>query len=120
MQACHTAFHLVNVMWVGRLSAAATAAVTTSFFLLWTVWSVSDIAGVGTTATVARHVGAGERAQAGYAASQGALLAVLIGLAVTVAGWLTIEPLYALIGTEPEVARQAVGYLRILLGGAAI
>jgi len=120
MQACHTAFHLVNVMWVGRLGAASTAAVTTAFFLLWTVWSVADIAGVGTTATVSRHVGAGERAQAGYAASQGALLAIAIGLAVTVAGWLTIGPLYALIGTEPEVARQAVGYLRILLGGAAI
>jgi putative MATE family efflux protein len=120
MQACHTAFHLVNVMWVGRLGAGSTAAVTTSFFLLWTVWSVADIAGVGTTATVSRHVGAGERAQAGYAASQGALLAVAIGLCVTAAGWLGIAPLYALIGTEPEVTRQAVAYLRILLGGAAI
>jgi len=120
MQACHTAFHLVNVMWVGRLGAASTAAVTTAFFLLWTIWAIADIAGVGTTATVARHVGAGERAQAGYAASQGALLAIVVGLAVTVAGWIGVAPLYSLIGTEPEVARQAVGYLRILLGGAAI
>lgn len=120
MQACHTAFHLVNVMWVGRLGAISTAAVTTAFFLLWTIWAIADITGVGTTATVARHVGAGERAQAGYAASQGALLAIAIGLAVTVVGWFVVAPLYALIGTEPEVARQAVGYLKILLGGAAI
>src|SRR6187455_1715999 len=86
MQACHTAFHLVNVMWVGRLGAASTAAVTTAFFLLWTIWAIADITGVGTTATVARHIGAGERARAGYAASQGALLAISIGLAVTVVG----------------------------------
>ena len=120
MQACHTAFHLVNVMWVGRLGAAATAAVTTAFFCLWTIWAIADITGVGTTATVSRHVGAGDRAQAGYAASQGALLAILIGLAVTVVGWLGIAPLYEILGTEPEVGRQAVVYLRILLGGAVI
>src|SRR5688572_8783977 len=119
MQACHTAFHLVNVMWVGRLGAVATAAVTTAFFVLWSIWAIADIAGVGTTATVARHVGAGERAQAAYAASQGALLAIVLGLAVSVVGWLGIGPLYALIGTEPAVAREAVLYLKILLGGAA-
>jgi putative MATE family efflux protein len=120
MQACHTAFHLVNVMWVGQLGAAATAAVTTSFFLLWTLYAIADITGVGTTATVARHVGAGERAQAGHAAAQAALLAVLIGLGVSVVGVLGIEPLYRAIGTAPDVARIATSYLRIQLGFAFV
>jgi len=120
MQACHTAFHLVNVMWVGRLGAAATAAVTTSFFMLWTLWSFADITGVGTTATVSRHVGAGERDRAGHAAAQGMLLALLIGAAVSVLGLLFIGPIYRAVGTAPDVAHLAIGYLRILLGGAVV
>jgi putative MATE family efflux protein len=120
MQACHTAFHLVNVMWVGRLGASATAAVTTSFFLLWTLYAVADIAGVGVTATVSRHVGARQTPQAGYAAAQGALLAALIGIALTIVGELTVRPLFALVGTAPDVRDLAVGYLRITLLGAVV
>ena len=37
MQLCHTLYHWIDVMWVGRLGAAATAALTTSFFAVWTV-----------------------------------------------------------------------------------
>ncbi len=120
MQSCHTAFHLVNVMWVGRLGADATAAITTSFFFLWTLYAFADITGVGTTATVSRHVGAGDRAAAGYASAQGALLATLIGLTLTVVGLLTVGPLFRLIGAAPHVQGIAIGYLRITLCGAAI
>lgn len=120
MQALHTAFHLVNVMWVGRLGASATAAVTTSFFLLWTVYAIADIAGVGVTATVSRHIGAKEPKQAAYAAAQAALLAVLIGLLITVAGELAVGPLLRLVGTAPDVAALATGYVRILLLGAVL
>ncbi|MEP7027868.1 MAG: MATE family efflux transporter [Candidatus Eisenbacteria bacterium] len=118
MQACHTAFHLVNIMWVGRLGAEATAAVTTSFFALWTVYAIADIAAVGTTATVSRFIGARDRAAAGYGAAQGALLAVGIGVTTTVVGLLALPPLFALIGAAPRVQDLAVGYLRITLLGA--
>ena len=120
MQACHTAFHLVNVMWVGRLGAAATAAVTTSFFLLWTLWAIADVTGVGTTATVARHVGAGERARAGHAAAQGFLLAGLTGIVVALFGRLGLAPVFATIGTAPDVSALAVAYLSILVLGAPL
>ncbi len=120
MQACHTAFHLVNVMWVGRLGASATAAVTTSFFLLWTLYAIADIAGVGVTATVSRHIGAKEPREAAYAAAQAALLAVLIGVALTVIGELAVGPLFHLVGTAPDVVALAVGYVRILLLGAVL
>ena len=120
MQACHTAFHLVNVMWVGRLGADATAAITTSFFSLWTLYAIADIAGVGTTATVARHIGAREPQVAGYAAAQGALLAVGIGLALTLVGEFTVGPLFTLVGTDAHVRNLAIGYLKITLYGAVI
>jgi putative MATE family efflux protein len=118
MQACHTLFHLVNVMWVGRLGAAATAAVTTSFFLLWSLYAIADIAGVGVTATVSRHVGAREPKEAAYAVAQGGLLAILIALALTALGELFTARLFALVGTAPDVQALAVSYVRITLLGA--
>ena len=120
MQACHTAYHLVNLVWVGRLGAEATAALTTSFFFLWTLYAIADIAGVGTTASVSRHVGAREPKEAGYAAAQGALLAAGIGALVTVVGLAGVGPLFGLLGAAPHVRDLAVDYLRITLYGSVI
>jgi Na+-driven multidrug efflux pump len=65
---------------------------------------------------MARHVGA---ASAEPATRQGALLARDRAVRHR-GGMLAVGPLYASLGMEPAVARQAVGYLRILLGGAVI
>ena len=121
MQLCHTLYHWIDVMWVGRLGAAATAALTTSFFAVWTAWAVGDLVGVAVAATVSRHVGAGERAEAGYAGAQGALLAVGLGLLVALVGVPSVEPLFAgALHAPAEIAGPGAAYLRIVLGGAAI
>ena len=120
MQLCHTLYHWIDVMWVGRLGAAATAALTTSFFAVWTVFALADLAGVAVAATVARHIGAGERGPAAYAAAQGTRLALGLGLLVSLAGMLGAAPLVRLLGVAPEVVGPAVGYLQVVLGGAVI
>ncbi len=120
MQLCHTLYHWIDVMWVGRLGASATAALTTSFFAVWTAWALGDLAGVAVAATVARHVGAGDRAQAAYGAAQGVLLALVLGALVSIAGALAAGFLFRLLGAPPEVAGPATVYLRIVLGGAVI
>ena len=120
MQIAHTLYHWIDVVWVGRLGAEATAALTTSFFALWTAWAIGDMTGVAVAATVSRHVGAGDRAAAGYGAAQGVLLAVFSGVAVSILGGLAAGPLFGVLGTPPGVAVQATTYLRIVLAGATI
>jgi putative MATE family efflux protein len=120
MQLCHTLYHWVDVMWVGRLGAAATAAVTTSFFAVWTAWALADLTGVSVAATVSRHMGAGRPEEAAYGAAQAALLAVLIGALVSVFGGLAAGPLFRALGVPAEVVQPATAYLRIVLGGAVI
>ena len=120
MQLCHTLYHWIDVMWVGRLGATATAAVTTSFFAVWTAWAVGDLVGVAVAATVSRHVGAGERDRAAYGAAQATLLALLLGLVVSVAGALSAGALFRILGAPPEMTGPATEYLRIVLGGAVV
>ena len=120
MQLCHTLYHWVDVMWVGRLGATATAAVSTSFFAVWTVWAFADLVGVAVAATVSRHIGARERARAAYAAAQATLLALGLGAAVSIAGSLVVPALFRALGAAPEVALAGSAYLRIVVAGAVV
>ena len=120
MSTAHTAFHLVNTIWVGRLGATATAALTTSFFVLWTLYALADIAAVGVTATVARHVGAREPARAGYAAAQGAVLAVVLGCALALIAALVLPPVFSRLGLAPDVRALALSYLAVAFAAAPL
>ncbi|MGH7726362.1 MAG: MATE family efflux transporter [Candidatus Eiseniibacteriota bacterium] len=119
MQLSHTLFHVIDVMWVGRLGAAATAGVTASYYFVWMLWSLNDITAVSVAATVARHIGARERDKAAYGVAQAALLAVVLGAVVTVIG-LSVDRVYALVGASPEVHAIGVGFLRYIFAGAII
>src|SRR5512144_2066739 len=61
-------YQWVDAMWVQGLGVSATAAVTSSVFVMWTVWSLNDIFAIGVTAFVSQLVGAGDRERAGVAA----------------------------------------------------
>ena len=120
MQLCHTLYHWIDVMWVGRLGAAATAALTTSFFAVWTAWALGDLTGVAVAATVSRHMGAGDRARAAYGAAQAVWLAIALGAAVSLVGGLAAGSLFRLLDAPAEMAGPGTAYLRIVLGGAVI
>lgn len=110
----HAALGLVAVAWVARLGAAATAAVTTSFFASWILVSAVDLTALGILAHVARHMGAGDRARAAHAATQGLWLGVWLGVLFAILGWFASPWLFRLLGTEAAVAGPGTTYLRIL------
>lgn len=71
----------------------------------------------GTTATVARRLGAGDRRGALASGLDGIVLAVLIGAVLAAAVAALAGPIVALYGPGPVVAQQAVRYLRIIACG---
>jgi len=113
-KALHAGLGLVDVFWVGRLGAAPTAAVTTSFFASWVLLSATDLTALGILAHVARNIGAGDRGRAAHAASQGILLGVGLGGVLALVAWLVAPVLFAVLHTTPEVAGPGVTYLRII------
>src|SRR5262249_23304684 len=116
----YTAFHIVDVAWVGRLGAAATAAVTTSTFAMWTLLGLASLVHTGLTAHVSRAIGARDRARAADAVGTGLALAIGVGAAVAAAGALLAPTLFRAIAAPPEVARQGATFLRILALGAPV
>ncbi|MDN5571517.1 MAG: MATE family efflux transporter [Propionibacteriaceae bacterium] len=68
----------------------------------------------GSTATVARRLGAGDRHGALSGGIDGIALAVLIGAALTAVLQVALDPIVALYGATGDVAQYATTYLRIV------
>jgi putative MATE family efflux protein len=110
----------VDALWVRGLGVDATAAVTTSMFVMWSIYSLNDIFAIGVTAYVSQLLGAGERQRAGVAAFKGLRASALLGLLGTAAGLFAARQVYGLMGASPGVVDQGSRYLSVLLTAAPV
>jgi putative MATE family efflux protein len=117
-QALRLAYQWVDAMWVKGLGVQATAAVTTSVFVMWSVYSLNDIFGAGLSAYVSQLIGAGERARAGVAVRKALAASFFMGLACAVLGLAAARPLFEVMDPSGTVVDSGTAYLRIVLLGA--
>lgn len=110
-------FLLGDAAVVGHLGTRELAGLGIAGTILQTVVGLCVFLAYGTTAGVARRLGAGRRGEALSQGVDGLWLAVAIGVPVTVAGVVLTGPLVALLGPGTGVAGPAATYLRIALLG---
>lgn len=109
----------VDILVVGRVvGAVGVAAVGIADSVARVVLKLAQGLAAGTVALVSQRTGAGDRAGADQAMTQTLLLAVLLGVPVAVGGWVAAEPLFRLLGAEPDVTSAGADYLRIVLASA--
>ena len=106
-------FLLADSAIVGHLGTAPLAGLGVAGVVLQTIVGICVFLAYGTTASVARRIGAGDRAGALAQGVDGMWLAVLIGVLVTVPTLALARPLARLVGAHGEVVDQATAYLRI-------
>jgi putative MATE family efflux protein len=111
-------FLLADSAIVGRLGTVPLGGLGVASQVLTTLVNVSIFLAYGTTAAVARQLGAGRRAAAIRQGIDGLWLAAAIGLIVLAIGWPLAPPLVRAFGGTSAVSQQAVIYLRISLLGA--
>ncbi len=114
------AYQWVDALWVRGLGVDATAAVTSSMFVVWWTFSLNDIFAIGVTAYVSQLLGAGDRTRAGLAAYKGVRASALLGLVCTMTGLFATRQLYGLMGGTPGVVDQGGRYLSVILAFAPI
>jgi len=110
-------FLLSDAAIVGHLGAAELAGLGIAAVVLQTAVGICVFLAYGTTASVARQLGAGDLRGALTQGVDGLWLAVGIGLVVTVVGVATTGPLVAAFGAGPGVTEPAETYLRIAFLG---
>jgi putative MATE family efflux protein len=111
-------FLLADSAIVARIGTVPLGGLGVASQALTTLVGISIFLAYGTTAAVARQLGAGQRQAAIRQGIDGLWLAALIGVVVLAAGW-PLAPLIArAFGGSAAVTAQAVTYLRISLLGA--
>src|SRR5689334_12300293 len=111
-------FLLADSAIVGHLGTPQLAGLGIAGAVLSTLISLCIFLAYGTTASVARRIGAGDVAAAVRTGVDGIWLAVLIGLAITTLGVIGTPGLVSLFGAGDRVSDQAEAYLQIGLVGA--
>jgi putative MATE family efflux protein len=110
-------FLLADAAFVGHLGTPQLAGLGIAGAVLQTAVGLCVFLAYGTTASVARHLGAGDLRGALRQGVDGVWLAVLIGTLTTLAGIAATPWLVAAFGASGEVADHATTYLRIAFLG---
>ncbi len=109
---------LADTAIVGRIGTPQLAGLAVASSILLSAHAMFIFLAYGTTAAVARLIGAGEHRRGAHQAVQSLWLAVAAGVVLAVIGQLLAPVLVdALGGDDPEVQHNALIYLRISLIG---
>ena len=119
-QALRLAFQWIDALWVRGLGVRATAAITTSVFVMWCVYALNDVFGVGLSAYVSQLIGAGERQRAGLAAWKGIRAAFVMGVCAAIGGGFFARDIFRLMDPAGTVVEEGAAYLRVVLLGAPL
>jgi putative MATE family efflux protein len=108
---------LADTAVVGRLGTVPLAGLAAANGVLVTLFAVFIFLAYGTTASVARLLGAGEDRRAAHHAVQAIWLALALGTVVGVLGFVAAPWLLGLLGATGAVLDEALVYLRVSLSG---
>ncbi|QSW98965.1 MATE family efflux transporter [Haloterrigena alkaliphila] len=114
-----TAYNLIDTFWLGQYSTDALAAISFAFPMVFLLISVGMGLSVAGSVLVAQHIGAGEEAEAEYAASQTVALSLLGALILGVVGYVFVEDLLGLLGASSDVLPLATDYMQVISLGMA-
>lgn len=104
---------LVDTYYVGQLGTQPLTALSFTFPVTLTVSSLAIGLGAGASSVVSRAVGADETGDARRLATDSLALALILVIAVAAAGYLIVDPLFALLGATGEVHDLIGRYMRI-------
>jgi putative MATE family efflux protein len=112
-----TGYQLTDAFWVGRLGAAAVAAVSISFPVMFLVIAAGAGLGIAGATLSAQYMGAGRQDMVNHVAAQTMLMVALISSVFSIAGYIFAPYLLHWIGVAPDVYEGALGFMRISFFG---
>ncbi len=106
-------YQLTDAFWVGRLGAAAVAAVSVSFPVTFLVIAMgSGLAMAGATLT-AQYMGAGRPDMVNHVAAQTMLMVTVVSVILGSIGYYLSPYLLHLLKVAPDVHEGALGFMRV-------
>ncbi|AQQ68675.1 MATE family efflux transporter [Microbulbifer agarilyticus] len=104
-------FNVVDTYFVAQLGDGPLAAMSFTFPVVMVINALAIGLGAGMSSVVARAYGAGDMQRVRRLVTDATVLAILIALVVSIAGLLTIEPLFRLLGAEERLLPLITDYM---------
>ncbi|WP_347707902.1 MATE family efflux transporter [Clostridium sp. 'deep sea'] len=108
-----TFYSLVDMIWIGRISAVAVAGVTVFSSLYFLVGSLNSIIGGGSVTVLSQSFGSGDKEKARTAIANTFAFKLLVGIIAAIVLSLALEPLLNHFTDDPQVLNDALAYGRI-------
>ncbi len=106
-------FNLVDTFFISLLGTEALAAISFTFPVTFAVNCITMGIGMGLATNIGRLLGRGDNQQAARFSSHGLLLAVLLVIIASSFGLISIEPLFRLLGAEPQLIPLIEQYMQV-------
>ncbi|MBL8628828.1 MAG: MATE family efflux transporter [Rhodospirillaceae bacterium] len=104
---------LADTYFVSRLGTHELAAMTFTFPVVLLIISIAIGFGTGVVSVISRTVGEGDQAGVRALGTDSIVLATLLTACISTIGFFTIDPLFKLLGAEPEVLPLIHKYMSI-------
>ncbi|UCH43204.1 MAG: MATE family efflux transporter [Dehalococcoidales bacterium] len=108
----------IDMVWVGRLGAAAIAGVGISGMLVGLVNSARRGLSTGERAMIARFIGAGDEEGANHIAQQAFVVTFTFAAFLAAIGVIFARPILLVMGLEADVVEEGAAYMRIMFVGS--
>ncbi len=103
----------IDMIWVGKLGAAAIAGVGVSGMIVQLVNSLTMGLYQGLRAMVARYIGAGNPKEANLVAQQAMVISLAYSITMALIGHFFAESIMRIMGVGPEIVALGGSYMRI-------
>ena len=113
-----TGFGLVDMLYLGRYSKEAMAAVSVAFPVTYLLFTLNGALGTAAASLCSRLIGAGEDHQVRNLVLHVLLVVFVLSLAVIPGGILLLRPILGGQNASPEVVESAIRYGKIIFLGA--
>jgi putative MATE family efflux protein len=111
---------LVDTYYISRLGTQKLAAMSFTFPVVMTVFSLIIGLGIATSSIIARKIGGRQHDEVVYITSHSILLAVIMGVFTAIAGLVIMHPLFRAMGADESLIPSIHDYMSIWFIGCVI
>lgn len=113
-------FQLVDTFYISLLGTEPLAAITFTFPVTFTFFSVIMGLGISMSSVISRQIGEGNRDKVRRITTHGLIIAFIVGIIMAGLGLLFMHPVFRLIGAEDTLMPMVVDYMLIWLCGSVL
>ncbi|MGS2720316.1 MATE family efflux transporter [Paraglaciecola aestuariivivens] len=106
-------FGLVDTFFIGMLGTQQLAAISFTFPVTFTVISLNIGLGIGTSAVIAKLLGAKQHSKAKETATGALMLTMVLAILLAIIGMLSIQPIFSLMGADPQQLVHIQDYMLV-------